>query len=700
MKLRVQDFYRYEVFSMSDSEEKTKIYDEEEKIIKKEFAEEEKEIKETHHQDEDFLVKKHREEEKELREKHNIEERKLHEKHRTESEKLVAKHVKEKNNPSAVAAAHHTRHTQKNLFAKLAKNTDFLFIAGIIAIIILAIAFKPFLFPAKEQAGNEYGTVDLEFYVMSQCPYGVQVEDAIAPVLEKIGDSVNFSLHFIGRIDGDKFDSLHGEPEVLGNKVQLCAAKYNSDEYMDLIICMNKDMRAIPNNWKKCAEDANLNVAAIETCYDGEEGDALLKESFQISDSKKATGSPTIYLAGELYNSGRDSLSFQRVLCQHLEGHPECNDIPACGSDADCKKTGKVGACLSPGQQNATCVYSDPMSVGLIILTDKRCGASCDVSRTLVSLSELFPGINTTTIDYSTEEGKQLFRDNQLSALPALLFDKGVAQDPSYASVSRYFAAKGEYLSLNVGASFDPTKEICDNGIDDTGNGKIDCEDDECAGVWQCVKKTDQPIVELFVMSHCPYGTQIMKGMLPVAELLGDKIDFQLKFVNYAMHGQKEIDEQLKMECISKEYSAKLLPYLKCFLNSTSGSLQESEVCMEKLGIVKDKITYCMQETDKQFGISVDYQDKSTWRGNYPSFALHDAENVKYGVRGSPDLRINGANPSTGRDAVSLLKAVCSAFTSKPAECDDNLASHGSPTPGFGLQTASAGTATTTASCD
>ncbi|HEY9704050.1 MAG TPA: hypothetical protein V6C58_16490, partial [Allocoleopsis sp.] len=34
--------------------------------------------------------------------------------------------------------------------------------------------------------------------------------------------------------------------------------------------------------------------------------------------------------------------------------------------------------------------------------------------------------------------------------------------------------------------------------------------------------KTDKPTVELFVMSHCPFGTQAEKGMLPALRALGD----------------------------------------------------------------------------------------------------------------------------------------------------------------------------------
>ena len=40
------------------------------------------------------------------------------------------------------------------------------------------------------------------------------------------------------------------------------------------------------------------------------------------------------------------------------------------------------------------------------------------------------------------------------------------------------------------------------------------------------IPKLDKANVEMFVMSHCPYGTQIEKGMLPVLDKIGKKIDF------------------------------------------------------------------------------------------------------------------------------------------------------------------------------
>jgi len=185
--------------------------------------------------------------------------------------------------------------------------------------------------------------------------------------------------------------------------------------------------------------------------------------------------------------------------------------------------------------------------------------------------------------------------------------------------------------------------------------------------------------VELFVMSHCPYGTQIEKGMIPVIEALGDKMNFELKFCNYAMHDKKEIDEQLQQYCIQKEEKDKLLPYLKCFLKEGN-----SDVCRVEAGINLAIIDKCIANTDKEFKIYEDYENKSTWKRSFPSFSIYDAENQKYDIQGSPGLVINGKKVSSRRDAASLLETICAGIEGEVEACKQELSSE-SPSPGFGF---------------
>lgn len=200
--------------------------------------------------------------------------------------------------------------------------------------------------------------------------------------------------------------------------------------------------------------------------------------------------------------------------------------------------------------------------------------------------------------------------------------------------------------------------------------------------------KNDKPVVEVFVMSHCPYGTQIEKGILPVAKALGNKIDFQIKFVDYAMHGEVELKEQLAQYCIDKEQEAKLIPYLDCFL--VDG---QSDSCLTTAGIDKGKLDACVKATDAQFKVTENFKNNVDFSGTYPGFAIYKADNTKYGVQGSPTLVINGEQIQSGRDAASLMTAICGAFNDAPDECNTQMSSD-TPAPGFGTgTTASAATA-------
>jgi hypothetical protein len=194
--------------------------------------------------------------------------------------------------------------------------------------------------------------------------------------------------------------------------------------------------------------------------------------------------------------------------------------------------------------------------------------------------------------------------------------------------------------------------------------------------------KTVKPIVELFVMSHCPYGTQMEKGILPAINALGDKVDFQVKFVDYAMHGKKEVDEELNQYCIQKQGRTKYLAYLTCFLIDG-----DNQRCLAETKVDLAAMNTCVKATDAEFKVNELFADESTWQGgSYPQINMYKADNTKYGVSGSPTLVINGQEANTGRDSASLLSSLCSAFTERPAECDTALSSD-TPAPGFGTTT-------------
>lgn len=204
--------------------------------------------------------------------------------------------------------------------------------------------------------------------------------------------------------------------------------------------------------------------------------------------------------------------------------------------------------------------------------------------------------------------------------------------------------------------------------------------------------KNDKPVVEVFVMSHCPFGVQIEKGILPVFAALRDKIDARIKFVSYAMHGEAELKEQMRQYCIEQKAPQQHYAYLECFV-AGDGKESSAVSCMQKTGINQQVIAQCAQATDAQYKVMAQFNDKSTWvSGSYPPFDIHKADNEKYAVQGSPTLVINGEEIQSGRDSQSLLTAICSGFTTPPAECSQPLSS-AQPSAGFGTATATPGEA-------
>ncbi len=206
---------------------------------------------------------------------------------------------------------------------------------------------------------------------------------------------------------------------------------------------------------------------------------------------------------------------------------------------------------------------------------------------------------------------------------------------------------------------------------------------DQAAATPTNIPKTDKPEVELFVMSYCPYGTQMEKGILPAVAALGKKVNFEIKFNDYAMHGDKELKENLVQYCIQKEQSSKFNDYLTCFLKSS-----DSASCLASAGIDTKKNDSCVAATDKKYSVTANASSNTDYKGTYPSFNVYQEDNAKYNVGGSPTLIINGTEVSSARDSASLLKTICSAFEEAPEECNSVLSS-ASPSAGFGEGTTS-----------
>ncbi len=200
------------------------------------------------------------------------------------------------------------------------------------------------------------------------------------------------------------------------------------------------------------------------------------------------------------------------------------------------------------------------------LIKEARCvEGACQTDLLKNSLLEVFPDLKFVEYDYKNDpQGEKFYNDYQLNLLPALLFTKPVENQENYNNVQPYLVPNkvdADLLSLNIGANFNPQKEICDNNIDDTGNGLVDCTDPECQDSLMCREEISSRL-DLFVMSQCPYGTMALDAMEELIDNFGSEIDFNVHYIASensdgsfkSLHGQPEVDENIRELCAIEYY--------------------------------------------------------------------------------------------------------------------------------------------------
>lgn len=85
-------------------------------------------------------------------------------------------------------------------------------------------------------------------------------------------------------------------------------------------------------------------------------------------------------------------------------------------------------------------------------------------------------------------------------------------------------------------------------------------------------EKQKKPNLKLFVMSFCPFGNQAETGLKPVAELLGDKFDFEPHYIV-----EKYDQEQMKQICQSRVYDKE-----RCQQYVDQGYFPNLEACKQR----------------------------------------------------------------------------------------------------------------------
>lgn len=197
----------------------------------------------------------------------------------------------------------------------------------------------------------------VEIFVMSFCPYGIQGEKLLKPVYDLLKDNVDFKIRFFATPQGDTIEevrSLHGNLEAQEDARQVCIDKYYSDDklwdyvYEIANTCPTayNDEETLDSCWKAAAEKIGISVDRINDCYNNEVEMILdrFREDGELVNEYGLSGSESIVVNGVKLYAGDYRWSPDKtkdLICQGFNKAPE-----ECSTDLGSGSEGSVqGSC-------------------------------------------------------------------------------------------------------------------------------------------------------------------------------------------------------------------------------------------------------------------------------------------------------------------------------------------------------------------
>ena len=168
----------------------------------------------------------------------------------------------------------------------------------------------------------------VNLFVMSFCPYGNLAENTIKPVIDLLGDKVDWNLNYVVSVNGTTVSSLHGQPETDQNVRELCVGElYNSAKMWDFILYVNENCGSNGSCWKDGAISLGLDTGVIETCVADKTLELMTAEA-KIASEFGAQASPTFFINGtkdnSIYSYGNPNVVKEAICSAFVETPEEC----------------------------------------------------------------------------------------------------------------------------------------------------------------------------------------------------------------------------------------------------------------------------------------------------------------------------------------------------------------------------------------
>lgn len=163
----------------------------------------------------------------------------------------------------------------------------------------------------------------VEAYIVSQCPYGLQMQRVLADVVKNIPDlAQNIFVRYMGAVSNGKITSMHGDEEAQENLRQICIRDEQRSKYWNYVSCYIK-----AGDSSGCSASTGIDKSKLSSCMtDSSRGLAYAKEDFNLNDKYSVQGSPTLILNGEQVSEfdfgGRSSEAIKTLICCASSSQP------------------------------------------------------------------------------------------------------------------------------------------------------------------------------------------------------------------------------------------------------------------------------------------------------------------------------------------------------------------------------------------
>ena len=163
----------------------------------------------------------------------------------------------------------------------------------------------------------------LQAFVVSYCPFGLQMQRLLSEIIEKIpASSKNIKVRHIGNSSKDSISSMHGQQEADENLVQICIREEQSDRYWKYVMCFAKS-----GSSDDCLNSSEVDEGILKECKTQKNrGIKYAEHDFEIARKFRASGSPTLILNNETVSEfdfgGRTDEAVKTLLCCGFSSKP------------------------------------------------------------------------------------------------------------------------------------------------------------------------------------------------------------------------------------------------------------------------------------------------------------------------------------------------------------------------------------------